>query len=113
MEMVWNLRESKISSLARMMGADEEEVTVEEVEVEDVWAESGTALDEVDAFSDSAFVCGSDVLLAFEPTTPPTTAPVTTSSKMRAPNMIAVFLLIPHNLAFFSSFTGGCAPASE
>lgn len=116
MEMVWNLRESKISSLMRMIGAEGVEVAEAEVEVEDpvdVDGASDIALDAGDTLSDSAFVGGLDVLLAFEPTTPPTTAPTTTSSKMRAPRMMAVFLFIPHSLASFSPFMGVSAPASE
>lgn len=116
MEMVWNLRESKISSLMSVIGGVLVEVAEEEVEVDDeldVWVESGIALDAVDAVSDMALVGGSAVFFALEPTTPPATAPTTTTSKMRAPRMMAVFLFIPHSLAFFSPFMGESVPASE
>ena len=116
MEMVWNLRESKISSSIRIIGGVLVEVAEEEVEVDDeldVCVESGIALDTVDAVSDMALVGGSAVFFALEPTTPPTTAPTTTSSKMRAPRMMAVFLFIPHSLTLFSRFVAESAPASE
>ena len=115
MEIVWNLRQSKISSLMRMMGAEGVEVA-KKVDVEDpvdAGVMSGIALGAVDALSNSAFVGVPDGLLAFEPITPPTTAPTTTSSKMRAPRMMAVFFFIPHSLAFFSPFTRESAPTSE